>query len=30
MSRSGAAGGGSGRDLTKRLKTAKKRTTSQQ
>jgi 23S rRNA (uridine2552-2'-O)-methyltransferase len=30
MSRAGAAGGGSGRDLTKRLKTAKKRTTSQQ
>ena len=30
MSRSGAAGGGSGRDLTKRLKTARKRTTSQQ
>ncbi len=30
MSRTGAAGGGSGRELTKRLKTAKKRTTSQQ
>lgn len=30
MSRAGAAGGGGGRDLTKRLRTARKRTTSQQ